>query len=929
MLHFSVRIFIPTALFAVSLMLQGCVSDYAFIEEPVIQKSIDRVLVLDSESKEYIPVVKIPLIIDNSASMEDEQLLLAQNSRSLADAVRGKNVEFHVLSSSALDAATANEKATHSRQTVFEWFSSDGTKKVSSSAPSASDGANYPSYLRRVKNVLNPSLSGAPIVFRHDMSDSEFTAKREELYRAIVGVETSGSDDEAGLCAIGRALAEDEGAHRIFSPGDKAAFLVISDANDFSLSEKCTHETSKQRFKFSSVKPGVVTSTIEDQVSPEWWAYSGSFRSADTHLAKYTYTNGSTFKVKSAFEQLKVFVTYEDPKFHVFARYERPAYSVVSIYTKADHKLSYTYEYQSTCSGRDSSTVPCTKSTTVSNVAYRPAGSAPASGACSGDVLNHAKGLLAQGQTLKTCHFMNSVSTSSSSQSFAPASYGSPASGSGNLACNASLEGLAKSMVPSGWSYASCAYTYQSNAAVTSGSAFAPSVHGNPASGSGNLTCNASIESLAKSLIPSGAAYAGCYYTYSANRTVLPGTAFDPASHGNPPGGSGNLACNSSLENLAKTLVPSGKSYVSCHYARAAGSKTVNFDPAAHDNPASGPGNLACNASLTNLAKTLVPNGQRYTGCTYTGSLNSASGTLSLSSAPSLSSGASCMDQSGILSQVQAAQPGKTIQSCIYERTAGSVIANCSLNERENLAVNLCGGQSFSSGGVSYANLETYWRGKCSSASTSGSVFLGCSSRKGYRQQVTQPSNVESYSADDQAEKVSVIAQLMEDTSSSVKDFQRAIHARAQKLFGDKGYFVSAIIAHSSAGNCEASPDSVGVGGEEYFQLANQRPDGLKSIHPICSSTYAPALQGINEFIQRTALTGYRVPLSEGEQIRGVNLRRTGQVVSLQEGVDYAVNGPSIDFALDVVKPGDSIVVSAQRKIYVQGDREVAQPKKK
>lgn len=906
------------ALFFVS----GCSQDFRFGSFPVVDEKVYRTIEMDPTQKEYIPVVKTVLVVDNSGSMVEEQQLLAQNSRSLADAIHGKNVEVTLLTTSARDNATSAEKSTHSQLTLFNWIRGDGTLIAAPGAPGLSDGPMYPGYTKQVSHVLNPSLSGAPIVFSANMSDGDFADKREQLYDAIVGVGIDGSDNEAGLCAIGRALAETTGPNPIFQRGDKAAFLLMSDANDFSTSATCMKEALGEKYRFVTNTPPPTQATVRDDANAQWWKYTTQFKSPATHRLSYTYETGTTFTLRAGYRDYRAFVVYNAPQFKVVAQYLQPEWRVYSVYSKADYKVTYSYKYMSTCL-RDETPFPCEKSATVSNVAFNPAnaGSPPAAnGSCPTGLRNYVSGLLAAGQTLDTCSYTYQLLNGTANQIFSPAQHGNPATGSGNLACNASLTTLAQSMVLTGWNYNSCYYTYAPNAGSTSPKVFDPTTYGNPPSGSGNLTCNAALVSYAQTQIPAGSTYSGCYYTYAANQATTSGTRVDPATYG-LNSGSGNIVCPTSLENYAKAnLLPAGKSFLSCHYTVTNSTKQTVFNPASYGNPPFGSGNLACNSNLNTYAPTTIPASTVYDGnCSYTSVVNTASAALVIGSDPGISNNSSCMGIPQLLAQVQAAQPGKTINTCIYQQTPGDVIANCSYQDAQaNVTLNLCNGQGFSQGGNPYANLEAYLRANPSScqgsALTASALFQGCTAaREGYRIQLTYPPATQSYVLEGTPAAESVIANLSKGILASVPsgdtDFQTAIHAKASDLFSAHGYFVSMILAHEKAGGCTPSADSAGVGGERYYQFANAHPAGLQVLHPICGSTYKPALDGISEFIERTALTSYRAPISDSEVIEEVSLEREGVIHPLHKDVDYTVNGPTLDFMLDVVKPGDKIVV--------------------
>ncbi len=214
-----------------------------------------RTYQISAETDQVVPNVNVALIVDNSASMEPHQDKLSSGIRSMVDALRGFNVNFHVYTTTPTypgDAArdgTSSHKATVRPIQSFLYTDSSGKEVSSATLPSwAQDEYSEVTNLR-----LNPSFTGGtPLKLTAGMTTSKFSDVRQKLVDAIRGVGVDGDDREQGLCSAAQVLLGDPD-HNIFASGTRAAFIFLSDEDDQSY-DSLNQSSKKGNFDLGCVK---------------------------------------------------------------------------------------------------------------------------------------------------------------------------------------------------------------------------------------------------------------------------------------------------------------------------------------------------------------------------------------------------------------------------------------------------------------------------------------------------------------------------------------------------------------------------------------------------------------------------------------------------------------------------------------------------
>ena len=188
--------------------------------------------------------------------------------------------------------------------------------------------------------------------------------------------------------------------------------------------------------------------------------------------------------------------------------------------------------------------------------------------------------------------------------------------------------------------------------------------------------------------------------------------------------------------------------------------------------------------------------------------------------------------------------------------------------------------QSFSLGGVSYANVPDYCE------RTSGdSPFMDCDGNT-----YDFGGSMVYYGAETIEKLVEV-----ETTPELVGSFI----AKADAAFGAGEYFVATIL-HDPTFDCDVS------GGQSYGTTLKTLATTPGDVFPLCGD-YAPALQRIRSFAQRLVKTVYQVTLQEEEELGAIKLiDRAGNERTLEPG-DYTFDRPTGTLTLHdgVLAPND------------------------
>ncbi len=187
------------------------------------------------------PEIKVMLVVDNSYSMTQAQEKVAAGVANLIDGIKGFSASYHLYTTTQTGDKNAAQLVKGCR------IEKNGATTIEPTCPAAGARELGAVYTDFEKWELAPSLvSGTEFQIKEDSPDSKFQELREKLAEAVAsptkGVGTSGNDSERGICTLLRAVYED-GANRIFNPGDVAVFGLISDEDDFSTAANCFSKT--------------------------------------------------------------------------------------------------------------------------------------------------------------------------------------------------------------------------------------------------------------------------------------------------------------------------------------------------------------------------------------------------------------------------------------------------------------------------------------------------------------------------------------------------------------------------------------------------------------------------------------------------------------------------------------------------------------
>ncbi len=249
---------------------------------PVVDSSnrvSSRSLSVDANAEELRPTAKVVLVVDNSNSMRDEQVKLANGVRSMIDGLKSHkaNVNFYIYTTTPLANASSKPIVTKSLKHVT--FDNNMNEVISNLRPAASNPAMH---TQRETWDLTASLkptSTTLFALKYDDSDSIYDSVRDSIANFISSIGVTGADSEEGFCNIGRILAEPLSAQTngILSTGDHAAFIIISDADDNSEinSSNACLKKREQDFSVVPLASGNTTSSVKSESGQ--WNYSVQF----------------------------------------------------------------------------------------------------------------------------------------------------------------------------------------------------------------------------------------------------------------------------------------------------------------------------------------------------------------------------------------------------------------------------------------------------------------------------------------------------------------------------------------------------------------------------------------------------------------------------------------------------------------------------
>ncbi len=297
---------------ALAIILTGCAGGIGFtakstektpkkkiIPPPPPRQQYDfRELRFASSAEEFRPQIKVGLVIDNSHSMGDEQLALSAGFEQLLNSFRNDrfNLSFHIFSTSQ----TGNNRATVDYSEFHYTDPATGAPVVSTDPAVLSLGIDG---LRRRQGLglalaRGQSMGGEPLQIRTDMSSTEFNSAVQSIQQTISSMGVNGSDQERGLCSLGRMLAEENSQRRIFEENDLAALMIVSDANDANSDQDCraydeqTYGPSNGHTPLLSTNCRPNSTSCTEPVAIQW-RYRQSFQAINHDWAQIRYQQAS------------------------------------------------------------------------------------------------------------------------------------------------------------------------------------------------------------------------------------------------------------------------------------------------------------------------------------------------------------------------------------------------------------------------------------------------------------------------------------------------------------------------------------------------------------------------------------------------------------------------------------------------------------
>jgi len=200
------------------------------------------------------PPTKVLFVVDNSRTMELSQGYLANGVKSLADSLRGFDADFFVYSTTdahqdKLDAdgklRVADDKPILSDSPFqsCQWNEIvDGLSVVKSGGVCP---YNQPiSYSSEIINLVNPTIA-SNLSFKAIDDDSKLSEESEKLSNEIKNVGVDGSSTETGICSLVRSIYNDN-SNSFFHKGDNAAMVILSDENDASTPQNCLSRVTQE-----------------------------------------------------------------------------------------------------------------------------------------------------------------------------------------------------------------------------------------------------------------------------------------------------------------------------------------------------------------------------------------------------------------------------------------------------------------------------------------------------------------------------------------------------------------------------------------------------------------------------------------------------------------------------------------------------------
>jgi hypothetical protein len=293
-----------------------------------------RTVTITPQNSAYITPIKLVFVIDNSPSMVNNQSDFAAGVSAMLEQVKGRNVTVYIYTTTNFSSVgpefiseigynnptvwgelwdtVAPRYETYSNyygqttgilDTKYELESPLGTWTTSplqngTPNPSMSPGAS-PHFRTTWNYRLEPALNGSvdtvsipilypfdeysttqsvtkPLIFSAGMDQASFDTLRLNVQSQLNTIPLTGSSAPSGMTTMGYVLT-DTGPNQVFFPGDKGAFIVISD-NDSSVQE--AYVSGEDSYDIDSItvsyagNPGYYWNTATVQTMDYNWSYT-------------------------------------------------------------------------------------------------------------------------------------------------------------------------------------------------------------------------------------------------------------------------------------------------------------------------------------------------------------------------------------------------------------------------------------------------------------------------------------------------------------------------------------------------------------------------------------------------------------------------------------------------------------------------------
>ncbi len=172
-------------------------------------ESNKRVVEILAKTESVDTKVKVFFVIDNSRSMTDKQLLLANGFNNIAQQLKGKNADFFIYTTTNdIDNEKKGDKIT------------------------ASESVTETEKLTIKERKLNKPYQSGKLEIKSDMNEAEFNQVINQFIADVKSVGTKGSKNESALCTLNQIINEEDTASKLISEKDKVLFFILSDTED-------------------------------------------------------------------------------------------------------------------------------------------------------------------------------------------------------------------------------------------------------------------------------------------------------------------------------------------------------------------------------------------------------------------------------------------------------------------------------------------------------------------------------------------------------------------------------------------------------------------------------------------------------------------------------------------------------------------------